>query len=150
MMDETHNNQTPPSGNRPNSPSRSERLATCSLIAGITGIICSLFYFPASLISSTNSSTGLICGILGIVLAIMSRNMDIKGKRSLSTRATAGIVLSAIAIALTFFFFFLLSRYYEILSDPQLGPKFNEYMNRLQQQLNQQMHLPEASSWIHF
>lgn len=146
MINETNNKQAP----NPKSPSNAERLATCSIIAGITGLICSLFYFPASLISSTNSSTGLICGVLGIVLAIMSRNTDINGKKSFSSRAIAGIVLSAIAIALTFFFFYLLSCYYEIISDPQMGPKFNEYINRIQQQFNQQMHLPGSASWIRF
>lgn len=146
MMDDTHNKQTPAPSSRPNSPTHPERLAICSIIAGITGMICSLFYLPASLISSTNSSTGLICGILGIVLAIMSRSVDANGKKHFSSRAIIGIVLSAIAIAMTFFFFYLLSYYYEILRDPQLGPKFNEYMNRIQQQLNQQMHLPTGSS----
>ena len=72
------------------------------------------------------------------------------GKKDFSARAIAGLVLSAIAIALTFFFFYLLLRYYEVLSDPELGPKFNEYINYLQQQLNQQMHLSGGSSWIHF
>lgn len=149
MIDETNNKRNLNPNNRPKSPSTAERLATCSVIAGITGMICSLFYFPASLISSTNSSTGLICGVVGILLAIMSRTVDMNGKKRLSARAVTGIVLSAIAIALTFFFFYLLSCYYQILSDPQMGPKFNEYINRIQQQLNQQMHLPGSTSWIH-
>ena len=134
MMNNTLNKRKPNANNQQKNSTSAERLATCSMIAGITGLICSLFYFPASLISSSNSSTGLICGVLGIVLAFMSRNADVSG----------------IAIALTFFFFYLLLRYYEVLSDPELGPKFNEYINYLQQQLNQQMHLSGGSSWIHF
>ena len=150
MMNNTLNKRKPNANNQQKNSTSAERLATCSMIAGITGLICSLFYFPASLISSSNSSTGLICGVLGSVLAFMSRNADVSGKKDFSARAIAGLVLSAIAIALTFFFFYLLLRYYEVLSDPELGPKFNEYINYLQQQLNQQMHLSGGSSWIHF
>ena len=84
-------------------------------------------------------------GIIGIVLAIMSRNADVSGRKSFNARAITGIVLSGLAIALTFFFFYLLGCYYEILSDPVMGPKFNEYINRIQQQ----MHLSGGSSWIH-
>ena len=105
-MNETYNSQNPNTGKQPRNPKEStssERLATCSMIAGITGMICSFFYFPVSL------------------------------------------VLSGLAIALTFFFFYLLGCYYEILSDPVMGPKFNEYINRIQQQ----MHLSGGSSWIH-
>lgn len=119
-MNETYNSQNPNTGKQPRNPKEStssERLATCSMIAGITGMICSFFYFPVSLVSGSNTPTGMICGIIGIVLAI----------------------------ALTFFFFYLLGCYYEILSDPVMGPKFNEYINRIQQQ----MHLSGGSSWIH-
>lgn len=108
-------------------------------------MICSFFYFPVSLVSGSNTPTGMICGIIGIVLAIMSRNADVSGKKSFNARAITGIVLSGLAIALTFFFFYLLGCYYEILSDPVMGPKFNEYINRIQQQ----MHLSGGSSWIH-
>ena len=96
-------------------------------------MICSFFYFPVSLVSGSNTPTGMICGIIGIVLAIMSRNADVSGRKSFNARA------------LTFFFFYLLGCYYEILSDPVMGPKFNEYINRIQQQ----MHLSGGSSWIH-
>ena len=88
----------------------------------------------------------MICGIIGIVLAAMSKNADTDSKKSLNARAITGIVLSILAIALTFFFFYLLGKYYDIISDPELGPKFNEYMNRLQQQ----MHLSGQTSWIYF
>lgn len=147
MMNETLNKQNPNNGSPQKNTTSAERLATCSMIAGITGLISSFFYFPASLLSNSNSSAGLICGVLGIVLAIMSRNADVSGKKNFTARAITGIVLSAIAIALTFFFFYLLSCYYEILSDPDMGPKFNEYINRLQQQFNQ-LHLTGSSSWI--
>ena len=120
-MNETYNSQNPNTGKQPRNPKEStssERLATCSMIAGITGMICSFFYFPVSLVS---------------------------GRKSFNARAITGIVLSGLAIALTFFFFYLLGCYYEILSDPVMGPKFNEYINRIQQQ----MHLSGGSSWIH-
>ena len=147
-MNETYNSQNPNTGKQPRNPKEStssERLATCSMIAGITGMICSFFYFPVSLVSGSNTPTGMICGIIGIVLAIMSRNADVSGRKSFNARAITGIVLSGLAIALTFFFFSLLGCYYEILSDPVMGPKFNEYINRIQQL----MHLSGGSSWIH-
>lgn len=146
MMNETFNSRKPNVNNKQNNSTSSDRLATCSMIAGITGLICSFFYFPVSLVSGSNTPTGMICGIIGIVLAAMSRNVETSGKKSFNARAIAGIVLSALAIALTFFFFYLLGCYYEILSDPEMGPRFNEYINRLQQQ----MHLSGGTSWIHF
>mgnify|MGYP000043084647 CR=1 FL=1 len=53
--------------------SSAEQLAACSLISGIAGIICSLFYLPFSLVSGKNTPMGLICGVIGIVLAIMAK-----------------------------------------------------------------------------
>lgn len=47
--------------------SSAEQLAACSLISGIAGIICSLFYLPFSLVSGKNTPMGLICGVIGIV-----------------------------------------------------------------------------------
>lgn len=150
MMNDNHNdNQTSPADNRKQNTSSSDRYATCSMIAGITGLICSFFYLPASLISSSNTPTGLICGVIGILLAIMSKNADVKAKKSFSARAIAGIVLSVIAISVTFFFFYALACYYEALSDPVMGPQLNEFINRFQEQINQQMHLPAASGWIY-
>ena len=146
MMNETFNSQKPQPNNKQNNSTSSDRLATCSMIAGITGLICSFFYFPVSLVSGSNTPTGMICGIIGIVLAAMSRNADTGSRKSFNARAITGIVLSILAIALTFFFFYLLGKYYDIISDPEMGPKFNEYMNRLQQQ----MHLSGQTSWIHF
>lgn len=148
-MMNNQNKQNPGPGSQPKNYTSSDRLATCSMLAGITGLICSLLYFPISLARSMNYPAGLICGIIGIVLAVMSRNADIKEKKSFNARAITGIVLSAIAIAMTFFFFYLLGCYYEILRDPEMGPKFNEYIYELQQQINQQMHLQGGSSWIH-
>ena len=113
MMNDTHNNQKPPSNKQGKNFTSSERLGTCSMIAGIIGIVCSLFYLPMS-------------------------------------RAIAGLVLSVIAITLTFFFFYALASYYEALSDPVTGPQINEFINRLQEQLNQQMQLPKTTGFIWF
>lgn len=143
-----NNNLKPPANKQGKNSTSSERLATCSMIAGITGLICSFFYLPTSLISSSNTPTGLICGVMGIILAVMSRNSDISPRKSFNARAIAGLVLSAIAIALTFFFFYALACYYDALSDPVTGPQINEFINRLQEQLNQQIHLPGSSGWI--
>lgn len=59
----------------------------------------------------------------------------------MTTRAIVGIVLSVLAIVLTFFFFQMLVGYYETLSDPVKGPQLNDLINRVQEQLNQQFHL---------
>ena len=71
----------------------SERLAICSMVAGIVGVLCACCCFPS----------GLICGAIGIVMAIMSRNADIRPKKSFCTHAVIGLVLCAVAVALTFF-----------------------------------------------
>ena len=152
MMNDIYKKQTPGGNNLRKDFTSSDRLATCSLIAGVTGLICSFFYIPWSLVYNTSLSVGLICGIIGIIMALMSRKADIKEKKSFSTRAIVGLVLSALAIALTFFFFSALAQYYEALRDPVNGPKINELMNRVQEQLNQQMNLQggTGTGWIHF
>lgn len=142
MMNDTYKNQKPTAGNQPNNSSTStDRYATCALIAGITGLICSFFYLPVSLMSGTSSPTGIICGALGILLAIMSKKMDVRPGHPMTSRAIVGIILSVLAIVLTFFFFQMLVSYYETLSDPVKGPQLNDLINRIQEQLNQQLHL---------
>ena len=59
----------------------------------------------------------------------------------MATRAIIGIVLSILSIVLTFFFFQMLVSYYETLSDPIKGPQLNDLINRVQEQLNQQLQL---------
>ena len=140
MMNDTHNNQKPPSNKQGKNFTSSERLGTCSMIAGIIGIVCSLFYLP----------TGLVCGVIGILLALMARNADMSPRKAFNARSIAGLVLSVIAITLTFFFFYALASYYEALSDPVTGPQINEFINRLQEQLNQQMQLPKTTGFIWF
>ena len=151
MMNDTHNNQKPPSNKQGKNFTSSERLGTCSMIAGIIGIVCSLFYLPMSLAyNQTAMPTGLVCGVIGILLALMDRNADISNRQSFTARAIAGLVLSVIAITLTFFFFYALASYSEALSDPVTGPQINEFINRLQEQLNQQMQLPKTTGFIWF
>lgn len=151
MMNDTHNNQKSPSNNQKKNFTSSERLATCSMIAGIIGIVCSLFYLPMSLAyNQTAMPTGLVCGVIGILLALMARNADMSPRKAFNARAIAGLVLSVIAITLTFFFFYALASYYEALSDPVTGPQINEFINRLQEQLNQQMQLPKTTGFIWF
>lgn len=121
------------------------------MIAGIIGIVCSLFYLPMSLAyNQTAMPTGLVCGVIGILLALMARNADMSPRKAFNARAIAGLVLSVIAITLTFFFFYALASYYEALSDPVTGPQINEFINRLQEQLNQQMQLPKTTGFIWF
>ena len=72
MMNDTHNNQKPPSNKQGKNFTSSERLGTCSMIAGIIGIVCSLFYLPMSLAyNQTAMPTGLVCGVIGILLALI-------------------------------------------------------------------------------
>ena len=74
--------------------SSAEQLAACSLISGIAGIICSLFYLPFSLVSGKNTPMGLICGVIGIVLAIMAKNADIRLGKKYPGKALAGFIFS--------------------------------------------------------
>lgn len=131
--------------NKNKTSTSAERLATCSLISGITGIFCSFLYLPISLGSGSNYPTGLICGAIGIVLAIMSKNADLQPKKTFQRRAIAGFVLSCIAIGLTLFFFYSLISFYDALNDPVIGPQLNEFIYQLQQQLNQQLQQTEPS-----
>ena len=151
MMNDTHNNQKPPSNKQGKNFTSSERLGTCSMIAGIIGIVCSLFYLPMSLAyNQTAIPTGLVCGVIGILLALMARNADMSPRKAFNARAIAGRVLSVIAITLTCFCFYALASSYEALSDPVTGPQINEFINRLQEQLNQQMQLPKTTGFIWF
>ena len=135
---------------QPKTSTSSERLATCSLIAGITGIICSFLYLPVSLSSGSNYPTGLICGVIGFVLAIMSKNADIRPNKTFHGQAVAGMILSSIAIGLTMFFFYSLISFYDALGDPIVGPQLNEIINRMQQQINQQLQqaAPAGTSFL--
>ena len=151
MMNDTHNNQKPPSNKQGKNFTSSERLGTCSMIAGIIGIVCSLFYLPMSLAyNQTAMPTGLVCGVIGILLALMARNADMSPRKAFNARAIAGLVLSVIAITLTFFFFYARASDYEALSGPVTGHRINEFINRLQEQLNQQMQLPKTTGFIWF
>jgi len=142
MMNDTYKNPRQTTGNQQkNNSTSTDRYATCALIAGITGLICSFFYLPVSLISGASSPTGLICGVLGIILAIMSRKAEVSPGQPMATRAIIGIILSVLSIVLTFFFFQILVSYYETLSDPVKGPQLNDLINRVQEQLNQQLQL---------
>lgn len=132
--------------NKNKTSTSSERLATCSLISGITGIFCSFLYLPVSLGSGSNYPTGLICGVIGLVLALMSKNADVRPHKAFHGRAIAGMVLSCIAIGLTLFFFYSLISFYDALNDPVIGPQLNEFINQLQQQINQQMQQQAAPS----
>lgn len=68
--------------------------------------------------------------MIGLVLALMSKNADLCPKR-LSGRAVMGIILSSVAIGLTMFFFYSLISFYDALNDPVMGPQINELINRL-------------------
>ena len=122
--------------------SSAEQLAACSLISGIAGIICSLFYLPFSLVSGKNTPMGLICGVIGIMLAIMAKNADIRPGKKYPGKALAGFIFSVIAIALTMFFFYSLINYYDLLRDPVKGPQINQLIYQMQQQLQMQMQAP--------
>lgn len=117
----------------------SERLAACSLISGALALICSFLYLPLSLGSGNSYPGALVCSAIGITLALMSRNADMSPQRTFKPRARTGIILSSIAIGLTFFFFYSLVSYYDALTDPVLGPQINSLINQLQEQMNLQL-----------
>ncbi|WP_227148138.1 DUF4190 domain-containing protein [Lacrimispora sp. 210928-DFI.3.58] len=133
------------SNNKKKISTSADRLATCALICGLAGVICSFFYLPISLMSGGNYPTGLICGVMGILLAVMSRRADERPKKAFRGRAIAGIVFGCIAIGLTFFFFYALINYYDALKDPVMGPQINELLNRLQQQFQEQLNEQQPS-----
>lgn len=134
-MTDQNAKKTAPQGPRKDFTS-SDRLGACSIIAGIIWIITSLFYLPQSLYFNRSIlPQGLICGVIGLVFALLSRNADLSPKKSFRKISITGIVLSSIAILLSFLFFYALATYYEALSDPVLGPQINELMNQLQEQL---------------
>lgn len=119
--------------------SPADRFATCSMITGITGVICSFFYLPISLASGGSYYFGLVCGVVSIVLSILSRNASADKKPSFRGRAIAGMVLGVLAICLTLFFFYALISFYDALNDPVTGPQLNQMIYQMQQQLQQQL-----------
>lgn len=72
--------------------------------------------------------------MIGLVLALMSKNADIRPKKAFLGRAVMGIILSNVAIGLTMFFFYSLISFYDALNDPVMGPQINELINRLTDQ----------------
>ena len=85
---------------------------------------------------------GLICGVIGIVLAIMAKNADIRPGKKYPGKALAGFIFSIIAIAMTMFFFYSLINYYDLLRDPVKGPQINQLIYQMQQQLQLQLQAP--------
>ena len=65
---------------------------------------------------------GLICGVIGIVLALWLKVTDIRPGKKYPGKALAGFIFSIIAIALTMFFFYSLINYYDLLRDPVKVP----------------------------
>lgn len=129
--------------NKPQKQSTSsERLATCSLLSGIIGLICSFFYLPMSLISGSSYPTGLICGVLGIVLAIMAKNADIRPRKAFPGKAVVGLILSITSIGLTFLFFLNLVTFYDMLRDPVAGPRLNRLIQYCQEYYQKYGQLP--------
>lgn len=127
-----------------NSWNDSERLASCSVMAGTAGIFLSLLYLPISLGRGRQYAAGLICAAIGIVFAFMARNADMNPRRVFPRKAIAGIILSSIAIGLTFLFFYLLVRFYDALRDPVIGPQINAFINQVQEQMSRQLNqLPQ-------
>ncbi len=120
------------------SPS-SDRFATCSMITGIAGVICSFFYLPISMASGASYYFGLVCGVVSIVLALLSRRSAENTQRRLQGRAIAGIILGVLAICLTLFFFYALISFYDALNDPVTGPQLNQMINQMQQQMQRQL-----------
>lgn len=141
----------------------SGQLATCSLVCGIVGLFLSFFYLPVSLMNASvyppgaiyglngivlallgTFPPGLFCGAGGLISAILSRRAPDRQGKGVSGRAIAGIILSILAIGLTFFFFYALITYYDALKDPVLGPQINSYLHEIQEQMRQQMQITET------
>ena len=113
----------------------SERLAICSMVAGIVGVLCACCCFPS----------GLICGAIGIVMAIMSRNADIRPKKSFCTHAVIGLVLCAVAVALTFFVCYAMIAYYSAIREPEKWPYLSEMIKQFKQVFEQVYGVPMDS-----
>ena len=113
----------------------SERLAICSMVAGIVGVLCACCCFPS----------GLICGAIGIVMAIMSRNADIRPKKSFCTHAVIGLVLCAVAVALTFFVCYAMIAYYSAIREPEKWPYLSEMIKQFKQVVEQVYGVPMDS-----
>ena len=78
-------------------------------------------------------------------LALLSRNASESKEKHFSHQAMAGIILSVIALALTFLICFILLKYYEALRDPVLGPYLNELYNQLMESMNGLYRFPGLS-----
>ena len=89
--------------------------------------------------------SGLICGAIGIVMAIMSRNADIRPKKSFCTHAVIGLVLCAVAVALTFFVCYAMIAYYSAIREPEKWPYLSEMIKQFKQVFEQVYGVPMDS-----
>lgn len=108
-----------------------ERLAVCSILAGGVGILFACC-FPS----------GLICGAIGVVMALLSRNADIREKKSLCIHAIIGLVLCAVAIGLTFLICYMWVAYYSAIREPEKWPLMSQMITQFKQLFEQVYGIP--------
>ena len=82
---------------------------------------------------------------IGIVMAIMSRNADIRPKKSFCTHAVIGLVLCAVAVALTFFVCYAMIAYYSAIREPEKWPYLSEMIKQFKQVFEQVYGVPMDS-----
>ena len=122
--------------------SSSEQLAACSPISGIAGIICSFFYLPFSLVSGKNTPMGPICGVIGIVLAIMAKMRTSVPERNILVKHWLVLFSALLQLRLPCSSFYSPINYYDLLRDPVKGPQINQLIYQMQQQLQMQLQMP--------
>ena len=108
-----------------------ERLAVCSIVAGGVGILFACC-FPS----------GLICGAIGVVMAMLSRNADTREKKSLCTHAIIGLGLCAVAIGLTFLICYMWVAYYSAIREPEKWPYLSQMITQFKQLFEQTYGFP--------
>lgn len=107
-------------------PDKAQRMAVYSLLCGIVGILC-VCCFPS----------GVPCGFLGIALAFISRDSSQAEKKKFLPNALYGLVLSCVAIFLSFVVCYGIMTYYAILAEPELYPGVGAFVVYLSQIVDQ-------------
>ena len=89
-----------------------------SVIAGVCGLILLMFFFP------TGMYMGFFCGAVGLACGVVA-------KRASGRASVPGIILCALSLGLSLFYYITLLGFYEVIRDPVYGRQWTQLFTQI-------------------